>query len=70
MAQTDGTHETQNESTTRSVGVQLPVGRAPLTIDDVRMIATYAPDGVTDDEVEDLVRRVEHMHGILPPCAT
>lgn len=43
-------------------------GREPLTMDEVRMIATYAPEGVTDEDVEDLVRRVEHMHGILPPC--
>ena len=40
--------------------------RAPLKDSEVRMVATYAPDGVTDDDVEILVRKIEQMHGLRP----
>lgn len=36
----------------------------PLTREEIRLIATYAPEGVSDDDVEDIVRRVEEKHGI------
>ena len=28
------------------------------------MVATYAPEGVTDDDVAVIVRKVEQMHGL------
>lgn len=28
------------------------------------MVATYAPEGVTDDNVAVIVRKVEQMHGL------
>ena len=38
--------------------------RTPLTMAEVKMVATYAPEGVTDDDVEVLVRKIEQMHGL------
>ena len=38
--------------------------RAPLTMAEVKMVGTYAPEGVTDDDVEILVRKIEQMHGL------
>lgn len=36
----------------------------PLTDAEIKRIATYAPEGISDDDVADIVRRVERMHGI------
>lgn len=38
--------------------------RKPLTGAEIKRIATYAPEGISDDDVADIVRRVERMHGI------
>ena len=38
--------------------------RLPLTRKEVAMLATYAPEGVSNDEFEYLVRKVEQMHGL------
>lgn len=40
--------------------------REPLTKNEVKMLATYMPEGVHDDDIEDLVRRVEQMHAVRP----
>lgn len=49
--------------------------RTPLTRDEIKGLATYMPEGVSDDDVENLVRQVEQMHGLIhsnarhkPPC--
>lgn len=36
----------------------------PLQDCEIAMVATYAPDGVTDDDVAVIVRKVEQMHGL------
>lgn len=38
--------------------------KKPMPFSEIQFIATYAPDGMTDDDVGDIVRRVEHYHGI------
>ena len=38
--------------------------REPLTAEEISMLATYMPEGVINDEVELLVRKVEQMHGL------
>lgn len=39
----------------------------PLTRDQIKQLATYMPEGVTDDDVAELVERVEILHGIRKP---
>jgi hypothetical protein len=36
----------------------------PMPFSEIQLIATYAPEGTTDDDIVDIVRRVEHYHGI------
>jgi len=36
----------------------------PLQDCEIAMVATYAPEGVTDDDVAVIVRKVEQMHGL------
>ena len=36
----------------------------PLQDCEIAMVATYAPEGVTDDDVAVIVRKVEQMHGM------
>ena len=38
--------------------------RGPLQDCEIAMVATYAPEGVTDDDVAVIVRKVEQMHGL------
>jgi len=40
------------------------LARRPLTRDQIALVATYAPEGVTDTEVAEIVFKVELMHGI------
>lgn len=39
--------------------------RSPLSEAEIKMIATYSPEGVNDGEVAEIVRRVEQMHGLF-----
>lgn len=36
----------------------------PLQDCEIAMVATYAPEGVTDDDVAVIVRKVEQVHGL------
>ena len=41
-----------------------PHKRKPLTIKDIKIIATYCDEHVTNDDVIEITRRVEAAHGI------
>jgi len=36
----------------------------PMPFSEIQLIATYAPEGTTDDDIGDIVRKVERYHGI------
>lgn len=40
--------------------------RGPLTEHEIAMVAAYAPDGISNDDVGVLVRKVEQMHAVRP----
>jgi hypothetical protein len=48
----------------RAYALQERAARRPLTRDQIAVVATYAPEGVTDSEVAEIVFKVELMHGI------